>query len=91
MIDYSQDHDLIWVVAQTETRQLWCWRNADVLIDPNITLNRLKGDDVMSKEAMNKGFNAGDTKGSVNKTTVKPDPKTPKPQIAAKRKHKIAT
>jgi len=40
VIDYGQEHDLLWVVFQDETGECWTWRNADVKIQPNETLGR---------------------------------------------------
>jgi hypothetical protein len=37
-LDYSQEHDLIWCVALTESGEMWCLRNQDVRIDKNYTL-----------------------------------------------------
>src|SRR3954451_14150432 len=39
-LDYSQEHDLIWCVALTESGEMWCLRNQDVRIDKNYTLGR---------------------------------------------------
>jgi hypothetical protein len=40
LIDYSQDHNLFWVVAQTETGEIWTYENNEVRAEKNITLGR---------------------------------------------------
>lgn len=37
-IDYSQEHDLIWVVFIDETGECWSYRNQEVRLRKNITL-----------------------------------------------------
>lgn len=41
LIDYSQEHDLLWVIAITETREIWTVANPEVRISKNITLGRV--------------------------------------------------
>jgi hypothetical protein len=40
VIDYSQEHDLIWVVFLDDTKECWSFGNRDIKIVENITLNR---------------------------------------------------
>jgi hypothetical protein len=40
LIDYGQEHDLLWVVFQNETGECWTWLNSDIRMDKNITLHR---------------------------------------------------
>ena len=40
MIDYSQEHDLVWVVFLDETGECWTFRNSEVRIQNNFTLGR---------------------------------------------------
>jgi hypothetical protein len=40
LIDYSQEHDLIWVVFIDETGECWSCRNADIKLQKNFTLGR---------------------------------------------------
>lgn len=40
VIDYSQEHDLIWVVAFDASREIWGVRNQDVRVQANATLGR---------------------------------------------------
>ena len=42
VIDYGQEHDLLWVCFQDETGECWTWDNRDVRIQENITMGRLK-------------------------------------------------
>jgi hypothetical protein len=46
VIDYGQEHDLIWVVAITETGEIWCAPNPRVRMQGNWTMGRTrrKGD-----------------------------------------------
>jgi hypothetical protein len=41
VIDYGEDHDLKWVVIQTETGEIWTWNNGDVRGVKNITSGRV--------------------------------------------------
>jgi hypothetical protein len=40
VIDYSQEHDLMWVVFLDKTGECWTYPNKDIKIDQNITLGR---------------------------------------------------
>ena len=40
LIDYGLEHDLLWVCFQEADRQIWTYRNLDVLADSNITFGR---------------------------------------------------
>ena len=42
MIDYSQEHDLFFVVAQ-DSGEIWTWNNKDVRMHSNITMGRDPG------------------------------------------------
>ena len=52
VIDYSQEHDLIWVVFIDETRECWAFRNQEIRIQKNITLGR--ANDVQVSTAQSK-------------------------------------
>jgi len=41
IIDYSQEHHLLWVVAINETGEIWTVENPSVRLLKNITLGRL--------------------------------------------------
>lgn len=41
MIDYSQEHDLLWVVAINETGEIWTVPNQKVRMLKNITMERI--------------------------------------------------
>lgn len=45
VIDYSQEHDLYWVVALDAGGEIWCSRNERVRVQPNWTLGREKNDE----------------------------------------------
>ena len=40
LIDYGQEHGLLWVVFQNETGECWTWLNSDIRLNNNITFNR---------------------------------------------------
>ena len=40
LIDYGEDHDLKWVVIQTDTGEIWTWNNDKVRGVKNITQGR---------------------------------------------------
>lgn len=40
VVDYSEEHDLKWVVAQDETGEIYAWPNKDVRAFPNLTMGR---------------------------------------------------
>ena len=40
VIDYGQEHHLIWVVGIDDTREIWCTPNTDVRLQPNWTMKR---------------------------------------------------
>lgn len=42
VIDYGQEHDLLWVCFQDETGECWTWSNREVRIQDNITMGRTK-------------------------------------------------
>jgi hypothetical protein len=42
VIDYGQEHDLLWVCFQDDSGECWTWGNQDVHIQENITMGRLK-------------------------------------------------
>lgn len=41
LIDYSTEHDLVWVVFIDETGECWCFRNPDIRLRSNITFGRI--------------------------------------------------
>ena len=43
VIDYGQEHDLIWVTALTESGEIWCAPNPRVRMDSNWTMGRSVG------------------------------------------------
>lgn len=45
VIDYGQEHDLLWVCFQDETGECWTWKNNQVRIQENITMDRSKKND----------------------------------------------
>jgi len=40
MIDYGQEHNLIWVTAISETGEIWCAPNPAVRVQANWTVGR---------------------------------------------------
>lgn len=41
IIDYGAEHNLLWVVAIDETREIWTFPNPEVRAQKNITLGRV--------------------------------------------------
>jgi hypothetical protein len=41
MIDYSQEHDLMFVIAMDDTGEVWTTSNKNVRMQKNITLGRV--------------------------------------------------
>jgi hypothetical protein len=42
VIDYSQEHSLLWVVFIDATAECWTFKNSQVRLQPNITLRTPK-------------------------------------------------
>jgi hypothetical protein len=42
VIDYGQEHNLIWVTAITKTGEIWCAPNSTVRLLPNWTMGRAR-------------------------------------------------
>lgn len=42
VIDYGQEHNLIWVTAISDTGEIWCAPNSHVRMQPNWTMGRAK-------------------------------------------------
>lgn len=40
LIDYSQEHDLMWVVFINESGECWTFKNSEVRIVDNLSLGR---------------------------------------------------
>lgn len=41
LIDYSTEHDLYWVVAINDTREIWTYPNKEIRVVKNITMGRV--------------------------------------------------
>lgn len=39
-IDYSAEHDIMWIVFQDDTNECWTWRNKDIRAQQNLTAGR---------------------------------------------------
>ena len=57
VIDYGQEHNLIWVTAINETGEIWCAPNPRVRLQGNWTMGR-------AKPAASMARNDGDCSGS---------------------------
>lgn len=42
VIDYSEEHDIKWVVIQDDGGEIWTWKNDQVRGFKNITMGRTK-------------------------------------------------
>ena len=40
ILDYSQEHDMIWVVFIDETGECWSFRNPEIRLQKNMTFGR---------------------------------------------------
>lgn len=40
LIDMSQEHDLLWVVFIDDTRECWTFRNSEVRLQKNYTMQK---------------------------------------------------
>lgn len=40
MIDYSEEHNIIWVIAIDKTGEIWSYQNPEVRMQKNITMGR---------------------------------------------------
>ena len=44
LIDYSQEHDLLWVCFINGTGECWTFRNADIRLEANLSLGHALDD-----------------------------------------------
>jgi hypothetical protein len=44
MIDYSQEHNIHWVIAIDATGEIWTFANPSVRMQKNITIGRITND-----------------------------------------------
>ena len=44
VIDYGEEHDLLWVVADNATGEIWTWANPKVRFTKNITLDAIRSE-----------------------------------------------
>lgn len=58
LIDYSQDHDLLWVIAINETGEIWTYPNPEVRAVKNISMGRFAdySDTMPHQHIMDKEF-----------------------------------
>lgn len=40
LIDYSQEHDLLWVVFLDENSECWTFQNSEIRIQKNLSIGR---------------------------------------------------
>ena len=59
VIDYGQEHDLIWVTAITATGEIWCAPNPRVRMPGNWTMGRDRAPAVAAEAAAHAGREAG--------------------------------
>ena len=48
LVDYSQEHNLFWIVFLDESGECWTFQNTDVRIQTNLTLCRNKTSPISS-------------------------------------------
>jgi hypothetical protein len=49
VIDYGEEHDLMWVVADDATGEIWTWPNPKVRAIPNISIDAERKNALQSK------------------------------------------
>ena len=49
VIDYSEEHDLKWVVIQDDSGEIWAWPNNQVRGHKNITMGRENVSEIKNK------------------------------------------
>ena len=54
VIDYSQEHDLLFVVADDATGEIWTWPNSQVRVRKNISLGRRDQSPIEESPALEK-------------------------------------
>jgi len=59
VIDYSQEHDLLWVVFLNETGECWTFPNADVRLQSNFSLNRKPSDTESTRPSIPENIRRG--------------------------------
>jgi len=50
LLDYSEEHDIIWVIAIDATGEIWSHRNPEVRMLTNITMGREYVDKITEKQ-----------------------------------------
>jgi hypothetical protein len=45
LIDYGEEHDLVWVVFDDKTGEIWAWPNKSVRAVTNISLDAKRNDE----------------------------------------------
>lgn len=45
VIDYGEEHDLLWVVFDDATGEIWCWPNPQVRAMTNVSLDAKRQND----------------------------------------------
>jgi hypothetical protein len=67
VIDYGQEHNLIWVTALNDSGEIWCAPNPRVRLQANWTMGRAKPPAVMARQN-------GDCSGGGEPLRVEPAP-----------------
>jgi hypothetical protein len=59
LIDYGQEHHLMWTIAMNDTGEIWTYANPHVRAQKNVTMDRLtktKSEEIISKEYESHGI-----------------------------------
>ena len=64
MIDYGQEHNLIWVTAIDETGEIWCAPNPKVRLQQNWSMGRPQGAAVAASKEAESGLQHTDLCGN---------------------------
>ena len=73
VIDYGQEHNLIWVTALNDTGEIWCAPNPRVRMQANWTMGRVKSSAIVASKARANGACSGDAQEPLSNGTAKPN------------------
>lgn len=48
MMDYGQEHDLLWVCVLDDSGEIWTYRNQEVRVQKNLTFSRKQTSEIKS-------------------------------------------
>ena len=48
LIDYSSEHNLMWVIAIDDTCEIWTYQNPEVTVQKNVTMGRTNKNNIIN-------------------------------------------